>query len=99
MSKIPAFNTDDANLNSFVALLRGLFQKLDRDNFEGIMLEGTTSADPDSEKKFQHNRSKVPKLVWLLEGDVYIPKGGLGPQAVDVRSRLTNHSFKLFISF
>ena len=99
MSKIPSFITDNEELRRFTEIIRGLLQTLDRDNYRGLVLSGTTAATADTAKKFVHNTDRVPKLIWPIEGDVYIPKGGLGPKDIDVRSRLTDHEFTLFIAF
>ena len=96
---LPNFITEDKNLNRLVELLQGVLQSISEDNFRIQVVEGTTSGSADSSRIFKHNLQQVPKFVNILEGDVYIPKKGLGPKQVDVRSSKTSEAFTIKLIF
>ncbi len=69
------------------------------DDFEYVEVTGTTNAVADTTSKFPHKVGSAPRFVIVQEGDVYIPRFGIGPNEVDVRSRLTSHPFSILLFF
>ena len=95
--KLPSFFTDQPELKRFDAILRKVLSSLSVDNFVVQELAGTTSSTENSSALFRHKLESAPRMWLPLEGDVYIPRNGLGSQKVDVRSRLASEQFKLLL--
>lgn len=74
-------------------------RKLRLEDFDSLVLEGTTNATGDTSSKFKHGRGAVPTMVMVLEGNVYLPKNGRGPNEVDVRSPNSSEAFTLLLLF
>jgi len=60
---------------------------------------GTTNATVDTATKFRHGKNQVPWLIVRQEGDVYIPRSGIGPNDVDIRSRTASTPFRVILFF
>jgi len=68
-------------------------------DFELQELTGTTHGTADTQMFFRHGKGKVPWLVLPIEGHVYIPRHGLTPNEIDVRSSDTSESFRILLFF
>lgn len=68
-------------------------------DYEQVEVSGTTHGTADTQRLFRHGKNKVPAFWLSLEGDVYIPTNGLGADNVDVRSRLTSHTFRILLIY
>lgn len=68
-------------------------------DFESLELEGTTNAVADTSSQFRHGRGKVPSDWQVLEGQVYIPADGAGPNTIDVRSASESETFRIILFF
>lgn len=97
--QIPEFKTNDRDLTEFIEVLKGVFRKFSSDNFEIIILEGTTTPAFDTQKQFKHNGRRAPQFYFRVEGDVYVASKGMGAGTVDIRSRLANENFKILLVF
>lgn len=68
-------------------------------DFKTKELTGTTSSSANTQALFTHNAKAVP-IFWLpLEGAVYVPRYGLGPLQIDVRSTKTSEPFRILLFF
>lgn len=92
-------NTDNTELNKVLTALRGVLSAVSTDNMDVLELTGITNSSADTSKKFLHRRGQAPELVLCQEGEVYIPRHGIGTEDIDVRSRLTSHAFKLILIY
>jgi hypothetical protein len=68
------------------------------DNFKYREVTGTTHGTANTSLKFKHGFNAAPRLVFIVEGDVYIPFGGIGANDIDVRSTQTSQKFRLYAS-
>lgn len=85
----------DPVLQRMFQALTSVFANISRDNMRVVELEGVTHGTADTQRKFRHGLGSVPSFWFPLEGDVYVPKDGFSEDEVDIRSRLTGHSFKV----
>jgi hypothetical protein len=70
-----------------------------RDDFYYMYLEGTTNSSADTEQNFIHNGKREPWAWFPLEGNVYVPKEGIGANDIDVRSSNTSENFRILLLF
>lgn len=68
-------------------------------DFKSVEVTGTTHGTADTQRLFRHGQNALPYAWFVLEGDVYIPRRGVGMNDVDVRSRLTSHEFRILFLF
>jgi hypothetical protein len=68
-------------------------------DFRTIVVSGTTSSSTDTAATFGHNATEVPTWWIVQEGDVYIPRYGMGSDTVIVQSRLASQAFRLLLFF
>jgi hypothetical protein len=68
-------------------------------DFSTVEVTGTTASVADTAAKFRNSAGVEPFFWFALEGDVYIPRRGLGPTEIDVRSRLTSQPFRILLVF
>ena len=92
-------STENDELNKVLTALRGVLSAVSTDNMDVLELTGFTDPVADTSKKFLHRRGQAPSLVLCQEGEVYIPRNGIGTNDIDVRSRLTSHAFKLILIY
>lgn len=92
-------STDNTELNKVLTALRGVLNAVSIDNMDALEITGVTDPIVDTNKKFLHRRGQAPSLVLCQEGEVYIPRNGIGTQDIDVRSRLSSHAFKLILIY
>ena len=97
--RLPRFETTDRELSRFADFLRGILTRITVDNFDSILIDGITDPTADTIKIFKHGRGATPRMVDVLEGDVYIQSGTRGPEIIDVRSRFADQTFKLRLYF
>jgi hypothetical protein len=69
------------------------------DDFQTVEVSGKTSGTADTKATFRNPAGVAPIFWFALEGDVYIPRRGLGPSELDVRSRLTSQEFRLLLVY
>ena len=86
---------NDPVLQRMFQALTSVFCNISKDNMRTVEVEGTTHGTADTQRKFRHGLGSVPSFWFPLEGDVYVPKDGFSENEVDIRSRLTGHSFKV----
>jgi len=91
--------TDNHELNKVLWTLRTVFENISLDNMNTVTITGTTDSTPDTDKEFRHGRGAVPSLVFYQEGDVYVPRNGLGADTLKVNSRLADQQFKIILVF
>lgn len=95
--KMPGFTTLEPELGRLSAILRRVLSNISIDNFTNQVVAGTTSNTADSVQKFKHSLQSAPRLWLALEGDVYIPKDGIGTGEIDVRSTKAAEPFKIIL--
>lgn len=66
-------------------------------DFRVFEVSGTTHGTANTSRLFRHAQSQVPWAVWIVEGNVYIPRNGLGPQEIDVRSVASSQAFRILL--
>jgi hypothetical protein len=93
----PELKFDDPVLQRMFQALTSVFANISKDNMRTVILEGTTQSVVDTQRKFRHGLGSVPSFWFPLEGDVYVPKDGFNENEVDIRSRLTDHNFKILV--
>jgi len=95
--KLSNLPTSDPDLGKAWAILRRVLSSLNLDNFQNIELKGTTASVADASTKFRHQLKGTPNGWLLKEGDVYVPKGGIGTTTIDVRSSRANEEFTIVL--
>ena len=68
-------------------------------DFRTAEVTGETSGTGDTAARFKNPAGVMPFMWFALEGDVYIPRRGLGPSEIDVRSRLTSQEFRILLVY
>jgi hypothetical protein len=71
-------------------------------DFQTRELKGTTAGTADAQTLFRHTPPSAPQAptFWcVLEGDVYVPRNGAGPELIDVRSRRASEAFRLLLFY
>ena len=74
-------------------------QSIKQKDFNSVELTGTTKAAPDTEGLFRHAKNQVPYMWIALEGRIYVPRNGAGPNNIDVRSAQASEPFRLVLFF
>jgi hypothetical protein len=64
-----------------------------------VEVSGTTHATANTASKYRHNKEQVPYMWIPLEGRIYVPRHGAGPNDIDVRSTTTSEPFRLVLFF
>lgn len=68
-------------------------------DFRTKELTGTTNSSANTAQVFLHASKEVPAFWLPVEGCVYVPRQGLGPDTVDVRSTKTSETFRVLLFF
>lgn len=85
-------DTDNLELKELTRSLQNVLSNISLDNMKTRILEGELGAT--SSQTFNHDLGQVPALWLVVEGDVFVPFGGLEKNKVTVTSR-TATKFKL----
>lgn len=84
-------DTDNLELKELVKNLQNALSNISLDNMKHRIITGDLTSDP---QVFNHDLGQVPSHWKLIEGDVYIPFGGLEKTKVTVQPR-TAGKFKI----
>lgn len=68
-------------------------------DLNSVEITGTTNSSANTSSKFRHNKNQVPFMWHILEGRIYVPRNGAGPNDIDVRSTQTSEEFRLLLIF
>lgn len=68
-------------------------------DFRTKELTGTTASSANAAGVFRHAAKEVPAFWLPVEGAVYVPRQGLGPDTVDIRSTKTSEPFRVLLFF
>lgn len=72
---------------------------INKNDFRTVELEGITNSSANTAQRFLHSMNQVPWAWFPLEGSVYVPKEGLGPKDIDIRSARTSEPFRILLVF
>lgn len=62
-------------------------------------VSGVTSHIANTAVRFRHGKEQVPYMWTILEGRIYVPRHGAGPNDIDVRSSQTSEAFRMLLFF
>jgi len=89
--KLKRRDTDDLQLKELTRDLQNVLSNISLDNMKARIIQGELDSD---DQVFNHDLGQVPSLWFLLEGDVFIPFGGLESTKITVSPRSAG-KFKL----
>jgi hypothetical protein len=95
--KLKISDIQDPELRRVVFALQTVLSNVSSDNFNLEELTGTTDPIADTQLLLRHNLKEIPKLWFILEGDIYIPRYGISRTTIDVRSRFTSNEFRMLL--
>jgi len=84
-------DTDDLELKELTRSLQNVLSNVSLDNMKARVISGELDS---TDLTFNHDLGQVPSLWFLIEGDVFVPFGGLEKTKVTVSPR-TAGKFKL----
>lgn len=68
-------------------------------DFNSVEISGVTNATANIVSRFKHGKQQVPFMWIILEGQVYIPRNGAGPDDFIVCSTINSEPFRIILFF
>lgn len=91
---LPRFpKSESREIDAITQQIALVFANISRDNFKSVTVEGVTDGTANTSKKFRHGLGGQPSLVFILEGNAYVARNGVGSDEVDVRSAQASQPF------
>lgn len=90
-------DVQDPELKRTILALQVVLENISSDNMKIKEITGTTHGTADTQILFKHGLQYRPKLWFLLEGDVYVPRFGADENNIDVRSAKTAQDFRMIL--
>lgn len=87
----------DGNTQQLADRVKMLLSNVSLDNFKGVVVSGMTASVAGDSGVFKHGLKGQPAGVFILEGNAYVARNGVGPETVDVRSNATSQEFLAYV--
>ena len=102
MKAILSYIQGNPELNNTIQKIANIFSNISKDNMKTLTITGkcgTIISGVYYSTVVTHNSHLVPSFVFIYDGDVIIPKNGIGPEDITVKSRNSAEEFTLIVVF